>query len=263
MRVLFFGDVFGRPGREILQAHIPRLREEFRIDVFVANAENLASGRGVTEKTARAMFQSGIDVATGGNHLWDRREGIEYLSRESRIVRPANFPPEAAGSDLCRFQLPDGRVLYVLSLTGQSFMPNVDSPFRCLENILGREKFDSPCILVDFHAEATAEKRALGQYFDGRLSAVIGTHTHIQTADEEILPGGTGYITDAGMTGPHDSVIGITREVVFYRIRTGMPKKSEIATSGLQINAVLLDIEESCGKCTSIERIRRKVEIHD
>jgi len=259
VRVLFFGDVFGRPGRQVVKRCLAGLKAEFAIDISILNCENLASGRGVTQDTAAELFDAGIDLFSSGNHLWDRKNTIEYIAEEARIVKPLNFPEQAAGAPWAAVTAPSGVKLVLLTLVGQSFMPGADSPFATLERVLSRLKEISPCILVDFHAESTAEKRALGHCFDGRVSAVIGTHTHIQTADEEILPGSTAYITDAGMTGPHDSVIGIRKDIILYKMISGMPRQYEVAESGLQVNAVVVEIDDKTGRATGIQRVRRMV----
>lgn len=259
MNILFIADVFGRPGRQVVKSRLPGLLTELNIDVCIANCENSASGLGVTEKTADELFNSGIDVLTGGNHLWDKKEALNYLAIENRILKPANYPPRALGSKFFIKNLPNKQKLAIVNLCGQAFMGPANSPFQTLEEMLPQLKQQSDFIFVDFHAEATAEKRAFGLYFDGQVSAVIGTHTHIQTADEEILPGGTAYITDAGMTGPHHSVIGIKKEIIFEKMITGMPLKYEVAERGKQLNAVFITIDEKTGRATEIIRIREKI----
>ena len=258
MNVLFIGDIFGSPGRKIVQEELPRLKEEFSVDITIANGENVAHGKGITEKTALALFDAGIDVFTSGNHLWDKRESLDYLKIEKRIIKPLNTMAKTIGHDRFFKTAPNEEKLAIVCLIGQAFMPPIDSPLNTLEKILSELRKETNNILVDFHAEATAEKRAMGYYFDGRISALIGTHTHIQTADEEILPNGCGYITDVGMTGPHDSVIGMKKEIILEKMTTGMPQKFDVADDGLQINAVFLKIDEKTGKTLEIKRIRRK-----
>ncbi len=260
MKILFVADIFGRPGRTVVKRLLPDMIEAMKIDVCIGNCENSASGRGVTEKVAAELFNSGFDVLTGGNHLWDKREVYKYLEIEPRILKPANYPPKAIGNTIFYKNLTNGKKLAVLSLCGQVFMGTADSPFTIMEELLPILKKETNMIFVDLHAEATAEKRAFGLYFAGKISAVIGTHTHIQTADEEILPGGTAYITDAGMTGPHDSVIGVNKEIIFERMTTGMPFRAEVAESGRQLNAVAIEIDENTGAALSIERIRVKLD---
>ncbi len=257
MNILFIGDIFGEPGRRVIKDHLPGLKEEFQIDICIANGENVAHGKGITEKTASELFDSGIDVFTSGNHLWDRRESIEYLKIEKRIVKPLNYPDGAIGFKSYIKEI-NNKKIAIVTLVGQAFMWSANSPFTTLDEFLPELKKETDNILVDIHAEATAEKRALGYYFDGRVSAVIGTHTHIQTADEEILPSGTAYITDVGMTGPHDSVIGMDKNVVLKKLVTCMPQKFIVASEGLQINAVFIKLNDKDGKALKIQRIRRK-----
>jgi metallophosphoesterase (TIGR00282 family) len=259
MRILFFGDVFGKPGRMVVQRFLPLLQEEFKPDFCIANGENLAQGRGLTEKTAGALFQAGIAAFTSGNHLWDKRESLEYIKLDGRILKPLNYPEKAVGARYIILHTTDGAKLAVLTLIGQAFMPPANSPIDALMAILPEIQQHTSTILVDFHAEATAEKRTLGMLFDGQISALVGTHTHIQTADEEILPKGTAYLTDVGMTGPHDSVIGVKTEIILQKMTTGMPIRYEVADGGLQINAVVIDIDEQSGTALAIKRIKREV----
>ena len=257
MNILFIGDIFGSPGRNLMKKYLPELRKEFEIDFCIANGENTAHGKGITEKTATELFMCGVDCFTSGNHIWDRKESIEYIEREPRILKPLNYSEKAVGATKYIATIGNSK-LAVINLIGQVFMNPVDSPFTALEKILPELRKETNNIFVDFHAEATAEKRALGFYFDGQISAMVGTHTHIQTADEEILPNNTAYITDVGMTGPHDSCIGITKENVFQKMITSMPQRFEIAEGGLQINAVVIEIDEDTGKAVKIQRILRK-----
>ena len=257
MNILFIGDIFGSPGRNLMKKYLPELRKEFEIDFCIANGENTAHGKGITEKTATELFKCGVDCFTSGNHIWDRKESIEYIEREPRILKPLNYSEKAVGATKYIATIGNSK-LAVINLIGQVFMNPVDSPFTALEKILPELMKETNNIFVDFHAEATAEKRALGFYFDGQISAMVGTHTHIQTADEEILPNNTAYITDVGMTGPHDSCIGITKENVFQKMITSMPQRFEIAEGGLQINAVVIEIDEDTGKAVKIQRIKRK-----
>lgn len=258
MRILFFGDIFGKPGRNIIKQNLAALREEFKIDAVIANGENLAQGRGLTEKTARELFTAGIDVFTSGNHLWDRKESLDYIKSEDRIVKPLNFPCNSIGADHALLEIGNSK-LVVMCLVGQAFMGPAGFPVETIMAKLPQIREVTPNILVDFHAEATAEKRALGFFLDGKISVLVGTHTHIQTADEEILPHGTAYLTDVGMTGPHDSVIGTNKDTILDKILTGIPRRFDVAESGLQINAVVIEIDEVNGKAVSIERIRRKL----
>ncbi len=259
MKVLFFGDVFGKPGRTVVQRFLPQLMEEFSPDFCIANGENIAQGRGVTEKTASVLFQAGIDALTSGNHLWDKLPSLEYLRKDVRILKPINYPEKALGARYIVLTAPSGATLAVVTIIGQAFMPPADSPITALDAILPEINAQTRNLLVDFHAEATAEKRAIGKFFDGRISAIVGTHTHIQTADEEVLPGGTAYITDVGMTGPHDSIIGVKTSIIFEKMTTGMPMRYEVAEGGLQINAVVIEIDENNGTAYAIKRIKRDV----
>ncbi len=257
MNILFIGDIFGSPGRNLIKMYLPDLRTEFAIDFCIANGENTAHGKGITEKAAAELFNCGVDCFTSGNHIWDNKKSLDYLKNESRILVPLNYSEKSIGTKKYIAQVANKKIA-VINLLGQVYMNPVDSPFTALEGILPELKKETDIIFVDFHAEATGEKRALGFNFDGRISVLVGTHTHVQTADEEILPEGTAYITDVGMTGPHDSCIGITKEIVLKKMTTSMPQKFEIAEGGLQINAVVISIDETTGKALTIQRIRRK-----
>ena len=258
MKILFIGDIFGKAGRQIIVDRLPELKKEFCIDVCIANGENVAQGRGITEKTAKTLFNSGVDLFTSGNHLWDKKDSLPYIEKEKRILKPINFPEKAFGNSYIIHQLEDKRKLAVFNVIGQVFMGPADSPFTGCDNMLSILTEETKFIFVDFHAEATAEKRALGHYLDGRISAIVGTHTHIQTADEEILAGGTGYLTDAGMTGAHDSVIGVKKEIILDKMISGMPRRYEPSNQGLQINGVYIELDDISGKTIDIVRIRRK-----
>ncbi len=258
MKILFIGDIFGKPGRKIIRENLPDLISEFKVDVCIANGENVAGGKGITKRTANQLFKAGVNVFTSGNHLWDKRESIDFIAEEKRIIKPLNYPKKAIGAEYYVVDTINNSKLVILNLIGQVFMNPVDSPFHTLKKYLPRLKTISKNIIVDFHAEATAEKRALGYFADGDVSAIVGTHTHVQTADEEILPKGCAYITDVGMTGPHDSVIGTREEIILEKITTGMPKRFKIAKRGLQVNAVLITIDETLGKATEIVRIKRR-----
>jgi len=257
IRLLFFGDIYGKPGRQVFSAMLPDLKKEFSPDFIVVNGENLADGRGLTEKTLRPLFKEGVDAVTGGNHLWDRPDSWEYIKNTANIVRPMNYPASAPGNLCCRLEK-DGMQIRILSFCGQIFMPPCDSPFTILDAWLksNPSRENSP-IVIDIHAESTAEKRALGWFADGRASAVLGTHTHIQTADEEILPAGTAYLTDTGMTGAHDSVIGVKKDIILEKFRHGLPQRYESSDRGLQVNAVYLEIDPESGRARKIQRIRR------
>lgn len=260
MRLLFFGDVFSRAGRQVLGKCIPELKHEYEPDFIIMNGENLADGRGLTEKTAKPLFQAGIDVITGGNHLWDRSESWDYIRKTPAIVKPLNYPPTTPGNP-CYTVAKNGKSLTVLSLCGQIFMPPCDSPFLSYQRWQEQMGGDCKCILLDFHAESTAEKRAFGWFADGEISALVGTHTHVQTADEEILPLGTAYISDVGMTGAHDSVIGVKKEIILDKFVNALPSRYESSDRGLQVNAVYIELDESTGKALSIRRIRHSITI--
>ena len=257
MNILFIGDIFGSPGRNLIKKYLPELKKEFEIDFCIANGENSAHGKGITEKTATELFNCGVDCFTSGNHIWDKKESIDYLTREKRIIRPLNYSEDAIGAI---YYIADVGLskLAILNIQGQVYMNPINSPLLALEKILPSIKKVTNNIIVDFHAEATAEKRALAFNFDGQISAFVGTHTHIQTADEEILPNNTAYITDVGMTGPHDSCIGIKKEIVISKMKTSMHLPFQPAEGGLQINAVVISIDETTGKALTIQRIRRK-----
>ena len=256
MNVLFIGDVFGKGGRIALINEMEYLKREYEPDFIIANGENLADGKGLTEKTARPLYEAGVDVLTGGNHLWDRADSLDFIRKTEKIVKPMNYPDMTPGSKYYTI-VKNGLKLVVINLCGQIYMPPCDSPFTVLTRNLDEIKAISTAVVLDFHAESTAEKRALGWFVDGKISALIGTHTHIQTADEEILPEGTGYLTDVGMTGSHDSVIGVKRGLIVEKFRTSIPVRYESSDWGLQINAVILSIDENTGKTISIKRIRK------
>ena len=256
MRVLFIGDIVGSPGRQIVLERLPDLLAAEQIDLAVANCENAAAGFGITPRLAEQLLECGIEVLCGGNHIWDRKEILDYLPQQPRLLRPANFPAGAPGQGLFVGQTRGGVPFAVLHLQGRTFLPPLDCPFRTADQALAGLPEGVRVVLVDFHAEATSEKQAMGWYLDGRVSAVIGTHTHVATADERILPGGTAYITDVGMTGPHDSVIGMDREAVLRRFLTGLPTRFEVAAENIQLNAVRIDVDPATGRAHQIARVR-------
>ncbi len=255
MKILFTGDMVGSAGRQIFLRVTDRLRNEGRIDLVIANAENSASGRGPTPEIAEALFAAGAAALTLGDHTWDDKNIATLLATESRIIRPANFPPTAAGRGMTTIETDEGP-LCIISLIGRVFMDPADCPFRTADRLI--DMAQAKTILIDFHAEATSEKIALGRYLDGRVTAVLGTHTHVQTSDETILPKGTAYITDLGMTGAKDSVIGREVEPVLRRFITGMPQKFNTAKDDPALEGVILDIDLKTGKARSIERIRER-----
>jgi metallophosphoesterase (TIGR00282 family) len=256
MRVLFIGDVIGKPGRDIVASLLPRLTEEHRIDVVIANAENLAGGFGITPAVAEEMYALGVDILTSGNHVWDKKEIEEYIAKEPRLLRPMNYPEEAPGTGSIVW-VKGGCPIGVLNLQGRAFMPTIDCPFRVGDREIRRLHRETPLIFVDFHGEATAEKQAFAWFVDGRVSAVVGSHTHVQTADERVLPRGTAYLTDAGMTGARDSVIGMDIEEPIARFRTGLPKKFRPATGAPMLCGAVVEIDERSGRATSIVRLQR------
>lgn len=254
MRVLFVADVFGAPGRAALKA-LSSLSREMKLDFCIANGENAAGGFGLTRAIAEEMFSLGVNVITGGNHLWDRKEATELVAEEPRVLRPANYPSCVAGVGEGVFLAGEGGKIGVLNLMGRVFMKELDCPFRCADKAVERLRLETPIVIVDMHAEATSEKVAMGWFLDGRASAVIGTHTHVQTADERILPKGTGYITDAGMTGPFDSVIGVEKEAAISRFLCQTPVRLTPARFDVRINGVIVDIEPKTGVCDRIQRL--------
>lgn len=256
MKVLFIGDIVGKPGRDAVSALLPSLTEKFGIDFVIANAENSAGGFGITRDVADDLFRMGIDVLTGGNHIWDKKEAVTLLPKENRIIRPLNYPPGAPGFGSVIMRSRSGARVAVLNASGRVFMSNMDCPFRRTDEELEKIKGQSDATVIDFHAEATSEKVAYGYYLDGRVSAVLGTHTHVQTADERILPKGTAYISDTGMTGPIDSVIGVKKEQIEERFLTGMPLRFDVAQGPSIFAAVLIDINRDTGKAVSIERLQ-------
>jgi len=257
LRLLIIGDVVGRSGRRAVKANLSRLKKELDLDMVIANGENAAGGKGITREVARDLFASGVDVLTMGNHVWNKREAFEYLDEEVRIIRPANYPPGVPGVGVGIFGKNKKVKLAVINLAGRVFLQPLDCPFRKADDILEEIKGRVMVIIIDFHAEATSEKVAMGRYLDGRISALLGTHTHVQTADECILPGGTAYITDIGMTGPFDSVIGVKKEMVIDSFITQTPQRFEVATGPFQFNGVVVDIDENNGKATAIKRIQK------
>jgi metallophosphoesterase (TIGR00282 family) len=256
LKILFIGDIVGRPGRQVVREALPRLIDQHMIDLVIANGENAAAGFGLTPDVVSELFSLGIDVLTTGNHVWDKRDGLVCLEQEPALLRPANYPAEAPGHGSGVFKTPAGLSVAVVNLEGRVFMGNLDCPFRKADAILEELGSDQKIVFVDFHAEATSEKGALSAYLDGRVSAVVGTHTHVQTADERVLPGGTAFISDVGMSGARDSVIGIRKELSIQRFMTQMPVRYEIAKKDPVLCAVVVSIDESSGKATGIERVQ-------
>ena len=255
MQILFIGDIFGKPGREIARRAIPALVEQHGIDFVIANVENAAAGFGVTGDVADAILSYGVDVMTSGNHVWDKKEVLDYIPREPRLLRPANFPAGVPGRGSYVGRTRSGEPIGVLNLMGRVFMTQLDDPFAVATREVDALRAKANVIVVDFHAEATSEKIAMGWHLDGRVTAVIGTHTHVQTADERLMPKGTACLTDAGMTGPHDSIIGVTVDAALGRFLNGMPAKFEAATGPGRLNAVIVTADLKTGRATAIERL--------
>ena len=256
MKILVIGDIVGRPGRQIVHELLHGLRRQYGLDLVIANGENAAGGFGLTVKTSRELLRNGIDVITSGNHIWAQKEILPHLDDDAMpIIRPLNYPPGVPG----RGYLITGPTM-VVNLIGRTFMNNFDCPFRAMDSLLSGLDKKPPVIIVDFHAEATSEKIALGRYLDGRVSAVLGTHTHVGTIDTQILAGGTAYVTDIGMTGPTDSIIGDDPEAVMRRFLTIMPHTLSVGKGNPVLNAVMVTIDDGTGKATSIERITREAE---
>ncbi len=256
MKILFIGDVVGKPGRRAVATLVPKLRQERGIDFVIANGENSAHGAGLTGSTVDALLSSGVEVITSGDHVWDQKEIYEVIQHEARLLRPLNFPPSAPGRGSTVVEC-DGRpAVGVINLIGRVFLANNDCPFRAAEAEVARMRKQTKVIIVDLHAEATSEKIAMGRFLDGKVSAVVGTHTHVATADEQVLPKGTAYISDVGMCGPHDSVLGRDVEAVLKRFLTQMPQKMEVAEDDVALCGVIIDVDETSGRARSIERIR-------
>ncbi len=255
MKILFIGDIVGSPGRKAVQQLVPALRQQHAIDVVIANGENSAGGSGITPKTAAEIFAGSVDVITCGDHLWDQKEVIELLRSEKRFVRPLNYPAETPGSGSMIHELPDGRKLAVLNAQGRTFMADLENPFLLVQMEVNRLRQITPCIFVDFHAEATSEKIALGRMLDGQVSAVIGTHTHVQTADEQIFPGGTAFLCDAGFTGPQESILGREIEPIIERFLTLQPRRFAVAKKRVKLNGAVVDINDKTGQAKTIIRI--------
>ena len=258
-RILFVGDVVGRPGRIAVKKWLGKLRETLDLDVIIVNGENSAGGLGITSSTAEEIFESGADCITSGNHVWHHKEAVELLNSDERVLRPANFPIEVAGNGWVKIRSRKDPSLFIVvsNLMGQVFMKPLECPFRSMEKILNQTSDSIGLHIVDFHAEATSEKRAFAHYFDGKLTAVLGTHTHVQTADERILPEGTAFISDVGMTGPVDSIIGMDPKGVLKQFLTKMPSKFEVAKGDSNLDGVIVEADRITGKATSIVRIKK------
>jgi len=259
MKILVIGDIVGKPGRRAIKELLPPIKEEENIGVTIANAENAAGGSGVTPPIARELFDYGIDALTSGDHIWKKKEVIEFISRESRLLRPANYPAGVPGTGATVIEAPDGTKIGVINLLGRVFMQPVECPFRAAKEAVKRLRQTTSLIVVDIHAEATSEKLALCYYLDGEVSAVLGTHTHVQTADERVTPAGTACITDLGMTGPFKSILGRKEEQIVERFILQMPVRFEMAEDDIMLCGAIIDIDSKTGRAISIKRIQRKL----
>jgi len=255
VRLLFIGDIVGRPGRELVRHGLRGLVEHHRIDLVIANAENAAAGFGVTREIGEQLIDYGVDVMTSGNHIWDKKEALDYIGTEPRLIRPANYPAGAPGNGSYLARTRADVSVGVINVMGRVFMLNIDDPFQVVLREIEALRQRARILFVDFHAEATSEKVAMGWHLDGRVTAVVGTHTHVQTADERVLPGGTAYITDVGMTGPHDSVIGVETQAALNRFLTALPQKFETATTNPRLHAVVIEADAQTGRAVDIERL--------
>jgi metallophosphoesterase (TIGR00282 family) len=256
VKILYIGDIMGEPGRRAVGRMVPRVVSQRQVDVVIGNGENVAGGFGITPELAEELFEMGLSVITTGNHAWDKKEILDYFPREPRLLRPANYPAGVPGNGSYVVETPGGEKLGVLQLMGRAYMPTLDCPFQVAKREVARLKRETAAVLVDMHAEATSEKMAMGHYLDGDVIAVVGTHTHVQTADEQILPKGTAYLTDIGMTGPLHGVIGVKKELAIEKFLTGMPKRFEVASGPTVFCAVLIEVDAQLGKAIAIERIR-------
>ena len=255
MRILFIGDIMGRPGRELVRHGLAAIVDHHAIDLVVANAENSAAGFGITREIGEQLLDWGVDVMTSGNHIWDKKEALDYIGIEPRLLRPANYPAGVPGNGRYLARTDDGRSVGVVNVMGRVFMLGIDDPFAVVLREIEALKERARIVLVDFHAEATSEKMAMGWHLDGKVTAVVGTHTHVQTADERVLPKGTAYITDVGMTGPHDSIIGVDIEAALGRFLTALPARFETATANPRLHAVIVEADERTGLAVDIERL--------
>ncbi len=255
IRLLFIGDIVGKPGRDCVRVGLQAMIDYHQVDLVIANAENAAGGFGITREIGEQLLDLGVDVMTSGNHIWDKREALDYIGTESRLLRPANFPAGAPGNGSYVARTRGGVSVGVLNVMGRVFMAPLDDPFAVAQREVARLRERTRIVFVDFHAEATSEKLAMGWHLDGTATAVVGTHTHVQTADERILPKGTAYLTDVGMTGPHDSIIGVEVAPALARFTTAMPQKFDTATANPRLNAVVVEADEQTGIATEIERV--------
>jgi hypothetical protein len=264
VKLLFIGDIVGRPGRHAVKELLPKLREQHALDFVIANGENSAGGSGITPMTAGEIFSAGVDVITSGDHLWDQKEVMELLAGEKRLLRPLNYPVDVPGRGSGIFEVQSSKFkvrgsvsVAVLNVQGRTFMPPLENPFLLAAEEVKKLRVQTKIIFVDFHAEATSEKIAFARFLDGQVSAVVGTHTHVQTADEQIFPGGTAYLSDAGFTGPHESVLGREIGPVIQRFLTGMPQRFEVARDRVLLHGVVIEIDNASGKALAIQRVAK------
>jgi 2',3'-cyclic-nucleotide 2'-phosphodiesterase len=260
VKILFIGDIVGSPGRKIVHDRLADILTQRSIDLCIANGENAASGFGITPRLAEEIFLCGVEVITGGNHIWDRKEILDFFPHEPRLIRPANFPNGSPGKGHYIGQAKNGVGYAVINLQGRTFMTPLEDPFRTAERELAAIPSHTKLIIVDIHAEATSEKQAMGWFLDGKVSAVLGTHTHVPTADNHVLPGGTAYITDVGMTGPHDSVIGMEKKPIVQRFLDSLPAKFSVAEGDVQMNTVQIDVDETTGHARAIDRVNFRLD---
>jgi hypothetical protein len=256
MKILFIGDIVGKGGRQAVKALLPRIAEKYKADFVIANGENASGGFGITGETAAEIFSLGVDVITTGNHIWDKKDVIPYISKENLLLRPLNYPEGVPGFGSVVKALPGGGSVGVINLSGRVFMGLMDCPFRAGASEVEAMRKKTPVIVVDFHAEATSEKVAMGHWLDGKVSAVVGTHTHVQTADERVLPGGTAFISDVGMTGPVDSIIGVKKEQVLERFLLGMPTRFEVPSGQMLLSGLVIEVDDMTGRAESVVRLQ-------
>lgn len=254
MKILFIGDVVGSPGRSMVQTYLKKLKEKYKADLTIVNGENAAGGRGITKKIYQQFLEAGADIITLGNHTWDNKEIFDFIDDAKFMVRPANFPEETPGYGYVIHKVNKTRVC-IINIQGRTFLPPIDCPFKKVNEIMEKESKNADIFFVDFHAEATSEKQAMGWFLDGKASAVVGTHTHVQTADNRILSKGTAYITDVGMTGPYDGILGIDQETIIKRFLTSLPVRFEVSKGREQLSGVIIDINNSTAKANSIKRV--------
>ena len=260
MNILFIGDIVGEPGRKAVKTLVPKLREQHSLDFVIANGENSAGGSGITPRLAEEIFSAGVDVITSGDHLWNQKEVMQLLANEKRFLRPLNYPADVPGRGSGIFEISNSKSkIAVMNLQGRTFMPPLENPFTLALEEVKKLREQTKIIFVDFHAEATSEKIAFARMLDGQVSAVIGTHTHVQTADEQIFPGGTAYLTDVGFTGPHESVLGRKIEPVIKKFLTGMPQRFEVARNDVKLQGAVIEIDDASGKAVKIQRVSEAI----